>query len=315
MGTPKIVNQVSDMTVSAPGGRTLQIRCWLGSNPRGVLLISHGFGEHGGSYRHVAEALGPALGVDVAAHDFHGHGRSTGRRGVVRRYEDLVDDLRSVVAWAKERWTGLPIFLFGHSNGGQVVLRYAVERGEGNGIAGVIVSNPSLRIAMPVPALKLALGRLLLRLAPWATLRAFETAEGMTRDPLIWESQSRDPLRHNRISPPFYFGMVAGGAMLLARAEEMRSPLLMILGGRDPVVDGAAAREFLERASSPDKTLLVYPEMLHEPLNEIGRERVFADIADWLGPRLGAPPVSPSPNGPPAVEPVRPERTDVPEGA
>jgi len=170
-----------------------------------------------------------------------------------------------------------------------------------------------LRIAMPVPALKLALGRLLLRVAPWATLRAFESAEGLTRDPILWKAQARDPLRHNRISPPFFFGMVAGGAMLLARAEEMRSPLLLILGGRDPVVDGSAAREFFERASSRDKTLLVYPEMQHEPLNEIGRERVLDDIAGWLGARLGAPPESS--NGPAAVEPVRPERTDVPEGA
>ena len=274
-------------------------------------MISHGFGEHGGSYGHVAETLVPALGVDVVAHDFHGHGRSTGRRGVVRRYEDLVDDLRSVVSWARDRWAGLPLFLLGHSNGGQVVLRHAIDRGEG--IAGVILSNPSLRIAMPIPRIKLAVGRVLLRLAPWATLKAFDSGEGMTQDPVMLGVRSLDLLRHNRISPPFFFWMVAGGEMLLARAEEMLAPMLMILGGRDPVVDGAAAREFFDRASSPDKTLLVYPEMLHEPLNEVGRERVIDDIAGWIAARLAV--QTASPNGPAAVEPVKLERTDVREDA
>lgn len=306
------MNQVSDMTVSAPRGRTLQVRCWLQPNPRGVVLISHGFGEHGGSYRHVAEALGSALGIDVAAHDFHGHGRSTGRRGVARRYEDFVDDLRSVVAWARRRWAGLPVYLFGHSNGGQIVLRFALDGDEG--IAGLIVSNPSLRLAMPVPPWKLALGRLLLKVAPWVTLKAFDSAEGMTRDPAVWEAQSRDPLRHNRISPPFFFGMVAGGAILLSRAEELRPPMLMILGGQDRVTDGSAARELFERASSVDKTLLVYDEMMHEPHNEIGRERVLDDIADWLAARLPAPLRPQSTNGA-AGESVRPERIDAPEGA
>ena len=274
-------------------------------------MISHGFGEHGGSYGHVAEALGPALGVNVVAHDYHGHGRSTGRRGVVRRYEDLVDDLGSVVSWARERWAGPPLFLLGHSNGGQVALRYAIDSGAG--LAGVIVTNPSLRIAMPIPLIKLAIGRVLLRLAPWATLKAFESAEGMTQDPSMLGARSRDLLRHNRISAPFFFGMVSGGEMLLARAGEMRPPLLMILGGSDPVIDGSAARDFFDQASSSDKTLLVYPEMMHEPLNEIGRERVLADIIGWIAPRLVVPPASP--NGPAAAESVRLERTDVREDA
>ena len=33
-----------------------------------------------------------------------------------------------------------------------------------------------------------------------------------------------------------------------------------------------------ERLGSPDKTLALYPGMLHEPLNELGREQVFGDI-------------------------------------
>ncbi len=80
--------------------------------------------------------------------------------------------------------------------------------------------------------------------------------------------------------------MVEGGAMLLARAGELQTPLLMIVGGQDTVVDPAAAREFFDRVAIEDKMLLLYPKMLHEPLNELGREQVFEDVIRWLEPRL-----------------------------
>ncbi len=96
-----------------------------------------------------------------------------------------------------------------------------------------------------------------------------------------------DDLRHDRISPPLFFGMVEGGPLITARAAEIQVPILMILGGADPVVDPAASRAFFDRLGSPDKTLLLYPHMLHEPLNELRRDDVIADVAAWLAARIG----------------------------
>jgi len=284
---PTIEGRVDDLTVTVPGKRRLKARWWRRAVPRGVLIVAHGFGEHGGSYAQPAETLAEAVEIDVVAHDFHGHGRSPGRRGVVRRYEDLVDDLDAVVSWARRRFAGLPLFLLGHSNGGQVVLRYAIEHGEA--VAGVIVSNPSLRIAMPISPAKLWLGRVLMRFAPWVTLRAHTPAGGMTSDLALLEGRRDDVLRHDRISPPLYFGMVAGGEMLIDRAAEFQPPLLMILGGQDPLIDPRSSREFFSRIEHEDKTLSLYPKMLHEPFNEVGREKVVADVARWLAAHIGPP--------------------------
>jgi alpha-beta hydrolase superfamily lysophospholipase len=88
------------------------------------------------------------------------------------------------------------------------------------------------------------------------------------------------------MSAPLFFGMVHGGEMLMARAAEIRSPIVMLVGGQDPVVDPAAARELYDRLGSEDNTLLLYPKMLHEPLNELGREQVLDDLARWIEPRL-----------------------------
>jgi alpha-beta hydrolase superfamily lysophospholipase len=279
-----------DVTIPADDGQTLRGWHWTRPDPRGVVVVSHGFGEHGGCYRHVAEFLGPAVEAEVVAPDLRGHGRSPGRRGVVGHYDELTADLRAALSWVAQIRPGLPRFVLGHSNGGQVALRVALE--DGPALSGLILSNPTLRLAMQVPRHKLMIGQILRRFAPRVTLRAAITAERMTRDPEMQRAHRTDPLRMDRISAPLFFGMVEGGPLVAARAAEIRTPLLILIGADDPVVDARETIRLFERASSPDKTLMTYPDMLHEPLNELGRDQVLADLAAWLDPRLGARPSS-----------------------
>jgi acylglycerol lipase len=284
MGAEGAAGGPRELTVPSADGTPLPATLWEQPDPRGVVIVAHGFGEHGGCYRHVAEALGPALEVDFVAPDLRGHGRSPGRRGVVGRYEELTSDLRAVLVWAESERPGLPRFVLGHSNGGQVALRLALE--DGDGPAGLILSNPSLHIVVPVPRYKLRIGRFLLRFAPGVTLAGKVADDWMTRDPEMRRAHQLDTLRHSRISAPLFFGMVDGGPLIEGRAGEIRVPVLMLLGGSDPVIDANASRRIFACLGSLEKTLIVYPEMLHEPLNELGRERVFADVASWLEERI-----------------------------
>jgi len=281
----------SDLALTAADGAPLVARHWTGPDPRGVLVVAHGFGEHGGSYRHVAEALARSPGLDVLAFDFRGHGRSGGRRGVVRRHADLSLDLDAALDRASVERPGLPRFLLGHSNGGLVAIRAVIGRDAG--LAGLVLSNPSLRLTADAPAWKLRLGRWLDRFAPWVTLDAGLSDAQLTQDPEILAAIVADPLRHNRISPPLFFGMDATGPLALAGAGEIRLPTLLILGGSDRITDPAAGRLFFDRLASVDKTLRTYPGMRHEPLNEVGREAVIAEIGRWIGARLAGPVIQP----------------------
>ncbi len=275
-----------DISLTTSDGRTLRGRWWRRPTTRGIIVVAHGFGEHGGTYAATAEAIGQALDVEVVAFDLRGHGRSSGRRGIVRRYEDLVSDLAHAIEWTARARPEVPRFVLGHSNGGQVALRLALD--PPLPIDGFIVSNPALRILMAIPPHVLRVGMFLNRYAPWITLRAATKVERLTRDVAVQRHHLADRLRHNRMSAPLFFGMVQGGAMLIDRAHEIRSPIVMVIGGQDPIVDPSAAREFYDRLGSDDKTLLLYPKMLHEPLNELGREQVLADLIRWLEPRLRA---------------------------
>ena len=206
-------------------------------------MIAHGYGEHGGAYRRVAEAIAERADFDVIAVDFRGHGRSPGGRGFVRSYDDLVGDLRSTIGWARDHVRGVNLFVLGHSNGGQVALRWVLENPEK--ISALVVSNPVLRVTVQVPPLKLKVGRFLARHAPWVTLQGRLDAEALTRDKEIQQEHRTDPLRHSRMSGPLFFGMIEGGAMLMERAGEIRTPVLLLVGGQDTVTDPEMARAVL----------------------------------------------------------------------
>ena len=285
MATPGSPIRLEDVQLRAGDGMPIVARLWARPDPRGTLVVAHGFGEHGGCYGDLARRLVEAPGLDVLAFDFRGHGRSGGKRGVVRRYDDLVLDLDAALAWAPRERPGLPRFLLGHSNGGLVALRALI--GDDRGLDGLILSNPSIRGLARVPAWKRAFGELLDKLAPGITLDAGIPADQLSRDPVARAGFKADPLRHSRISPPYFFGMLRAGPETLAGAGAIRTPALVILGEADPLVDPAAGRSLFEALGSPDKTLRVEPGMRHEPLHEVGREAVQDALARWIVARMG----------------------------
>lgn len=277
-----------DLDIPSSGAVALKGWAWNWQSPttRASLVIGHGLGEHGGLYSGLATELAATLRISVLAFDFRGHGRSPGQRGYVRRYRDLADDWRSAVRRAAADQTGRPVFALGHSNGGLAGLLAAVDGGLP--VDGFVASNPALRIKMPVPAWKLAFGRVVRRLAPRFTLPGDLPVQSMTRDPLQQHVRLHDRAIHGRVSAPLFFGMRESAEEVLRHADRVTFPLLMILSQDDPIIEPESGRILFDRCGSRDKLLLEQPGMRHEPLSEIGRERVFAQIARWLDARLPA---------------------------
>jgi len=249
------------------------------ANSKGHLILVHGFSEHSGRYAHVAEYLG-SRGYSVWAMDNRGHGRSGGQRGHVDDYGDYVKDILAFHELvARETGEKRP-FLLGHSNGGLIALRFALAHAPL--LKGLILSDPLLQLSKPVPALKLLAGRLIARFAPRHSMpNDLEPAE-LTQDPAMMEAYLADPIIFHVVSVGWFAQMEKASADARARGKELSLPLLLLLGGADPVCSGPASRAFFKSAASKDKALQTYEGFRHEIFNELGRERVLADLSAWL---------------------------------
>src|SRR5262249_42702846 len=110
--------------------------------PRAALIIMHGLRDHGDRYTGFATELA-RRGYAVYAFDLRGHGRSAGRRVTIDSFDDYIADFDRFAADVRAREPGRPLFVFGHSMGGAIVLLWAESHPD---VAGVITSAPAIRI-------------------------------------------------------------------------------------------------------------------------------------------------------------------------
>jgi alpha-beta hydrolase superfamily lysophospholipase len=267
-----------------PHGRLFIREARPAGSVRACVVLVHGLGEHSGRYGHVAAAL-LARGFAVVGWDLRGHGHSSGVRGDIASGESLVEDLAAVCA--RFRQEACPLFIFAHSLGGQIALRL-LEKNE-TVCRGAVIASPWFRLAFEPPWWKLWLARLAMRVWPGFVQARDIRSERLSRDAAHLASFPDLELVHERISARMYFWLKTGGERILAEAEAVRTPLLLLHGDEDPVTSHRATCDFFERVASADKTLRIYPGARHETHNELDRAQMLREIGDWMEARLAVP--------------------------
>ena len=261
-------------------GLTLYYQAWrpAAPPPRASVVVVHGFGEHAGRYRHVAERLA-RRGYAVYAPDHRGHGRSPGPRGHINSWAEFREDVRAMVRLVREREAELPVFLLGHSMGGLIVLEYALHHPET--LHGVVASGPLLGTPGVSRVLRV-MGRAASRVLPRLSMDTRVDPLVLSRDPATLLELAADPLVHGRASARLGTEIAAATQWTLAHAHELRAPLLLMHGLADRLTPPEGTRLFFERVTYPDKELLLYDGGYHEPFNDIERDRALADVEGWL---------------------------------
>lgn len=249
-------------------------------DPRAVVLVVHGYGEHSGRYQHVIERLVQS-DYAVYALDHRGHGKSEGERAYCDTSEQFVNDLKLYFDRVKAAQPGKKLFVLGHSMGGLISLAFA-ERYQ-NEFDGLIVSGSPVNADANVSAVLIAVGKVLNRVAP--KLHLLDTGKPgiLSSDPEIDVAWGNDPLTNKK---PM---RVRLGVELNRLAQDVRAhlpdlklPVLILHGADDELVNPSGSQMAYEQAGSQDKTLKRYAGMRHEILNEVDKAIVLTDIVDWL---------------------------------
>jgi acylglycerol lipase len=271
----------TDERIDTTGGLGLNIRTWSPAAPRGVVAIVPGFNSHSGYYTWVAEEL-VATGLAVYAVDLRGRGKSDGERFYVEAFSDYVDDVAALVALARSRHPGLPIYMFGHSAGGVVACLYALDHQAE--FAGLICESFAFQV--PAPAFALAVLSGLSHIAPHAHVLRLKN-EDFSRDPAVVEAMNADPLIAHETQPTKTVAeMVRADARLTRELAQMALPVLILHGTADKATQPSGSQHFYDVASAKDKTLKLYDGYFHDPLNDVGREAVIADVTGWIDARV-----------------------------
>ncbi|MBQ9759896.1 MAG: lysophospholipase [Clostridia bacterium] len=281
-------------------------------NPRAMVQISHGMCEYFGRYIPFAEYLA-ALGFLVFGHDHLGHG-NTAKRAEDRGFTAeggganyLVEDVHNLSMHMKEQYPALPLVLFGHSMGSFIAREVTARYGEDY--------TAAIYCGTGGPEAPAGLGRMLASLlmiiygehhrSPFLKRVSFmgynkkfgkgcDVNAWLTRDTATVARYKDDELCSFVFTLRAYHDLFTLVQTVSKKDWATRLPktlpLLVVSGEDDPVGgNGRGVRtvgERLKAAEIADLSVVLYPEMRHEILNEIDKETVWKEIAQWIEKRL-----------------------------
>jgi len=246
--------------------------------PKGVIVLIHGLSDHAGRFRHVGSFFA-ASGYTMIIIDLRGHGKSFGKRGHFPSFNRIMDDLGLFLAEAQRRHPTLPLVLYGHSMGGNLVLNYLIRNQPP--VAGAVVTSPWLRLNFKPPVYKLILATLVNKLFPSMTQPDGIIPSYLSHDEEVGRKYIADPLVHHRISVRTYLEISLAGEYALKHADRVRCPLLLMHGTDDPLTSFSASSEFSEKVIA-EHTFKAWEGLFHELHNEFEKEAVLGFIKEWI---------------------------------
>jgi alpha-beta hydrolase superfamily lysophospholipase len=274
----------TEQSFDGVGGVRIVYDVWTpDAQPRAVVVLAHGLGEYARRYDHVAQRFG-AAGLVTYALDHRGHGRSGGKRMLVRNITEFTADFDSLVGIAKREHPGLKCILVGHSMGGGIVFAYGVERPDNYDL--MVVSAPAVAAQELVSPLLVLTAKVLGVVLPGLPVTELQLG-AISRDPEVVTAYMNDPLvYHGRVPAGVGRALLQVGETMPQRAPALTAPLLVVHGSADQLIPVDGSHRLVESVGSSDVELKIYPGLYHEVFNEPEREQVLDDVVAWITERL-----------------------------
>ncbi|CAM4257641.1 Phospholipase YtpA [Mycobacterium basiliense] len=250
---------------------------------KAVVVLAHGLGEHARRYDHVTQRFGEA-GLATYALDHRGHGRSGGKRVLVRDITEYTADFDTLVGLAKRENPGLKCIVLGHSMGGGIVFAYGVERPDDYDL--MVLSAPAVAAQDLVPSVVALAAKVLGVVIPGLPVQELDF-NAISRDPQVVAEYQNDPLvYHGRVPAGLGRALLQVGETMPRRAPALTAPLLVVHGTGDRLIPIEGSRRLVECVGSADVELKEYPGLYHEVFNEPERYQVLDDVVSWISTRL-----------------------------
>ena len=304
---------MQEFTLASAGAGNFRCALWLPDGAaRGVVQIVHGISEYLNRYDDFARFL-CANGFAVAAEDHMGHGKSVSEECplgcFVGGWDAAVSDVAALLYHLKERFPGLPVFLFGHSMGSFLARTLLYTEPEA-GLAGAVLCGTAWKSDLILKSGKTVCNFVIRKhgeqhisekvrdLMFGAYNKPFKPVQTpfdwICSDPEVVERYIADPLCGFIPAVGMFRAMLDG----IARNQQPENlqkipkalPVFFISGALDPVGDqGKGVKESLSAfhaAGLENLSMRLYPGARHEILNEKAHETVYRNVLDWINLHL-----------------------------
>jgi alpha-beta hydrolase superfamily lysophospholipase len=264
---------------------------WPVADPKAVVQIAHGLGEHARRYDQMAAVLNRA-GFSVYADDHRGHGQ-TGLGQIASKQTKKLGNLglggmdatfRQVLAFSKlikSENPGKPIVLLGHSWGSFIAQKIVNKSSE---MYDALVLSGS---ALTMPGY-LATGDFN---KVWKKLPGPTGYEWLSRDVEVQKKFVADPLTFLAAAMQV-FGIANSLKLFGTPSKKVRSdlPILVQVGEADPIggeySNKALVEAYRKNCGIQDIELFVYHDARHEIYNELNKDEIIQELINWINLRI-----------------------------
>jgi acylglycerol lipase len=268
-----------EFTWQTNDNKQLFAQCWKAEpTTKGLVLLVHGLGEHSSRYDLWASKF-VNEGFSVLSYDMRGHGKTPVPIAKTSSYDKLLNDIDLLINKGKELFPEIPVFLYGHSLGGNLTINYAISRP--TNLNGIILTSPWLEVTNHPTRLKFITANVLSKFAPHLRARTGFRPEDISKELRQVHHYRNDPKVHNFINVRLFMKIYEHGLIAKRSIYKINAPLLVLHGSSDKITSCKATQEFV--MNSGDKT--TYHEIeggYHELHNDSESEHVFSLISDWL---------------------------------
>ncbi|HEX2920737.1 MAG TPA: alpha/beta hydrolase [Bacteroidales bacterium] len=248
-----------------------------GDNPSGIIAFIHGIGEHMGRYSDWADRFNKENYAFVGF-DLPGHGKSDGERGKITSYKVVHEMIDIMLKTISRTYPGVPVWLYGHSLGGGIVLDYAIRFNPS--VKGIISTSPWIRLSFEPSVYKILLASVVKSFMPGLLQNTGLKTNYLSHDQSVVDRYVSDPLVHDKITVGFFSGAISSSEYILKNAFMIKGPVLVVHGSDDMICSPDGSREF---ASKTDKAeLKIWKGGFHELHNEPFKQEVFNFIIGWI---------------------------------
>lgn len=252
------------------------------NNSKAVVIIVHGFAEHIGRYDYITKKLN-RNGYSVFRYDARGHGLSSGKRGHMNSYNDMVDDLYEIYSFVKSKNEGKKIYTLGHSMGGNITANFGIKFP--NLLDGQLFSGAAMAYFKGVNIFKKSGVKVLGTIANKKYIA--NPAGDICSDPAVVEDYKNDPLVLKKATLGFFKEFtIKASENILQNLDKYHYPCFLGHGEKDRIVSKEASKRFYNEIDSTDKSMKIYADLNHEIFNEKVKDIVINDYIKWLEKRV-----------------------------